>query len=234
MGSKARIAKHILPIILKDRISGQFYVEPFMGGCNSLCEVSGNRIGGDSNEYLVALFQAVTNGWIPPLTVSKQEYETVRANKQNYDKALVGYYGFCCSYCGIWFGSYAGSVKTKIGTVRNYVDESYRNLLSQSLKLKDVNFYTCSYNELPIPSNSIVYCDPPYRGTSGYKDAFDHSQFWDWAVQMKAKGHTVFVSEYNAPSEFVCVWSQEVKSSLSANGKSGGNKISMEKLFTLA
>ena len=34
MGSKNRIAKYILPIILKDRLEGQWYVEPFCGGCN--------------------------------------------------------------------------------------------------------------------------------------------------------------------------------------------------------
>jgi DNA adenine methylase len=41
----------------------------------------------------------------------------------------------------------------------------------------------------------------------------------------------VFVSEYNAPDDFVCVWQKEAKSSLSANGKIGGNKTSVEKLF---
>lgn len=41
----------------------------------------------------------------------------------------------------------------------------------------------------------------------------------------------MFVSEYSAPDDFVCVWSQEVKSSLSANGKAGGNKLSVERLF---
>ena len=32
LGSKNKIAKYILPIILKDRTEGQYYVEPFMGG----------------------------------------------------------------------------------------------------------------------------------------------------------------------------------------------------------
>jgi DNA adenine methylase len=45
------------------------------------------------------------------------------------------------------------------------------------------------------------------------------------------QGHTVFVSEYNSPADFVCVWQKETKSSLSANGKIGGNKVSVEKLF---
>jgi DNA adenine methylase len=43
----------------------------------------------------------------------------------------------------------------------------------------------------------------------------------------------VFVSEYNAPNDFVCLWAKEAKSSLSANGKIGGSKISVERLFKL-
>lgn len=43
----------------------------------------------------------------------------------------------------------------------------------------------------------------------------------------------MFISEYNAPDDFVCVWQKEAKSSLSANGVIGGNKISTEKLFVL-
>jgi len=33
-GSKRRVAKEILPIILKDRQLNQWYVEPFVGGGN--------------------------------------------------------------------------------------------------------------------------------------------------------------------------------------------------------
>ena len=39
MGSKARFTKEILPIILKDRKPEQWYVEPFAGGMNVICEV---------------------------------------------------------------------------------------------------------------------------------------------------------------------------------------------------
>ena len=41
----------------------------------------------------------------------------------------------------------------------------------------------------------------------------------------------MFVSECDAPDDFECVWSQEVKSLLSANGVCGGSKKSIEKLF---
>ena len=43
MGSKARHAKELLPIILKDRKEGQWYVEPFVGGCNMIDKVTGKQ-----------------------------------------------------------------------------------------------------------------------------------------------------------------------------------------------
>jgi len=43
MGSKARFAKEILAIVLKDRKHGQWYVEPFVGGCNIIDKVQNKR-----------------------------------------------------------------------------------------------------------------------------------------------------------------------------------------------
>jgi len=101
-------------------------------------------------------------------------------------------------------------------------------------KLKGVEFNCCSYADLVIPPKSIIYCDIPYSGTKQYafSKGFDHEAFWQWCRDMKEQGHTIFVSEYNAPEDFQCVWEQEVKSSLSANGTAGGSKKSTEKLFT--
>ena len=83
-----------------------------------------------------------------------------------------------------------------------------------------------------MPDKSFIYCDPPYENTTSYKNKFDHNKFWDWCREKAKQGHQIFISEYNAPDDFECVWSQEVKSSLSANGIAGGNKVSVEKLFT--
>lgn len=62
MGSKARIAKEILPLILVDRKEGQYFVEPFCGGCNVTDKVLGNRIANDYNEYLIAMFRGLVSG----------------------------------------------------------------------------------------------------------------------------------------------------------------------------
>lgn len=229
MGSKNRIAKYILPIILKDRKEGQWYVEPFVGGANLIDKVNGLRIAGEINEYIANMWIQLEKGWIPKNNYTKEEYLNIKNNKDN-DKHITRYVGINCSYSGKWFGGFAGKVSTRQG-IRDYQLEAFNNILSQVPNIKGVKFKHCSYEELDIPDNSIIYCDPPYANTTKYKDNFDHDGFWQWCRDMSKRGHQVFVSEYNAPEDFKCVWEKEIKSSLSANGKVGGNKNSTEKLF---
>lgn len=230
MGSKSRLAKHILPIILKDR-GDSFYVEPFAGGMNIIDKVDGKRIANDVNIYLIDMWKALTDGWIPS-EYSREEYIHIRDNKNIYPNHLVGYAGFCLSYCGKWFGGYAGITSTRDG-IRDYQKEAKNNILKQVKQMKGVVFSNTDYWEMDIPSGSTVYCDPPYAGTTEYKDSgFNHSLFWKWVREI-SEDSRVFVSEYNAPEDFKCVWQKEVASSLSANGSSGGNKKSIEKLFVI-
>ena len=233
MGSKNRIAKHILPIILKDRKENQWYVEPFVGGANSIDKVNGKRLANDSNKYLLACLNALSKGWIPPKMISKDAYQDIKNNKDSYPANLVGYVGVNCSYSGKWFGGYAGIVQTKQG-IRNYINEAFSNVVKQSEKLTGIEFRSGGYLELDIPKNSIIYCDPPYKETTGYSNGFNHREFWDWCKDKCKEGHTVFVSEYQSPIGYAeVVWEKQVSSSLSANGKIGANKKSVEKLFII-
>ena len=238
MGSKARIAKCILPIILKNRKEGQCYVEPFVGGANMIDKVDGWRIGADSNKYLIAMFKGCVDGRDQGIDASKEFYSKVRDcyNKglHTFDDFTIGLVGFMCSANGRFFeGGYSGVSTTKSGKVRDYIDESIRGLTKQLPDLEDVDFICSTYENLEIPKASIIYCDIPYYGTKQYSTSkgFDYPKFWQWCRDKAKDGHQVFISEYSAPEDFVCVWQQEVKSSLSANGKSGGNKLSIEKLF---
>ena len=63
MGSKARFTKEILPIILKDRKPEQWYIEPFAGGMNAICEVQGNRIANDIHYHLIQMWRELVGGW---------------------------------------------------------------------------------------------------------------------------------------------------------------------------
>lgn len=233
MGSKARFAKEILPVMLKDRKPGQWYVEPFAGGMNMICEVQESRIANDIHFYLIEMWKQLARGWVPQ-KITREKYNEVRVNQGEYPAWFVGWVGFNCSYSGKWFGGFAGDTKTKIGTVRDYQAEAINNVMRQVAKMKSVIFQNRPYYELALPLNSLVYCDPPYRATTKYAGNFDHDLFWQWARNISKQGHRVFVSEYSAPADFECIWQKEAKSSLSANGKVGGSKLSVEKLFTAA
>lgn len=233
MGSKARIKKEILPIILKDRKENQYFVDLFAGGMNLIESVDGNRIANDLNYYLIEMWRLLLNGWTPKPFYDRELYNKVKNNKDDYPAYLVGWIGFNCSYSGKFFGGFAGEVNTKIGTVRNYQEEALKNTLKQVENLKGVSLCNVNYYKLAIPPNSIIYLDPPYKNTTKYFADFDHDKFYDYCRKKKKEGHQIFVSEYEMPEDFTCVWEKEVKSSLSANGKTGGSKISTEKLFTL-
>jgi len=230
MGSKARFTKDILPIILEGRKQEQWYVEPFAGGMNVISKVDGNRIANDIHYYLIQMWKELIGGWTPK-NITKEEYLEIRTNQSKYHAYFVGWVGFNCSYSGKWFGGFAGETKTKIGTVRDYQAEAINNVSKQVKKMKGVRFQNKSYYELELPLNSIVYCDPPYKGTTKYANDFDHNVFWSWVRNISEQGHKVYVSEYNAPDDFECIWSKLAKSSLSANGVAGGNKESTERLF---
>lgn len=224
LGSKKKLAKELLSIILKDRTEGQAYVEPFVGGANMIDKVEGRRIGNDSNKFLIGMWIALQNGWQPPETITQEEYTKIRLNKLEYPKELVCFVGFLCAFGGKWFGGYAKNSKGD-----NYALRGRRVLLKQIEKLKDVDFGCCDYSKLLVPENSIIYCDIPYANTTKYKDDFDHDKFWQWCREMSWRGHKLFISEYNAPADFKCVFEKEVKTVLNKN-KQGDLRV--EKLFT--
>lgn len=224
MGSKNRYAKYILPIILKDRKPNQYYVEPFCGGCNLIDKVENPRIANDIHYYLIEMWRALLNGWKPPKLISREKYKHIQQNCDDYPPYLVGYTGFN-SYGAKFFGGYRADKEGK----RDYWDEHYRNIMKQLPKLKGIKLFNLDYKCLSIPPNSIIYCDIPYANTTKYKYDFDHSSFWNWANNMTRQDHKVFVSEYNAPIGWECVWSKKVNNTLVQNT---GSKKGTEKLFT--
>jgi DNA adenine methylase len=226
MGSKARIAKHILPVILKNRKEGQCYVEPFVGGANMIDKVDGWRIGADVNPYLIkALLLIRDNPELIPRNNSeytKEMYLSARNSDLSnpVDCFAMFNYSFGATFKGSWAKNSRGS---------DYVKECVRNVLMQSSRLAGCKLLNISYDKLGVPNESIIYCDPPYASTFKYKgtDNFNHSIFWQWCREKCKEGHQVFISEYNAPDDFVCVWQKEVNSN--ANAKATSRVI--EKLF---
>lgn len=224
MGSKRRIAKYILPIMLAERGPGQWWVEPFVGGANVIERAGGNRIGADVDPYLIDALIAIRD-CVTELPKTNKEFteDDYRQLRKSDDYEYKGYAGFAFSYGGKWLGGWRRDSRG-----RDYVGESYRSALRQSQLLQGVRFVTSSYLDLRIPANSLIYCDPPYEGTAQYKGGINHATFWQWCRDRAGEGHTVFVSEYRAPEDFECVWQKEILSSLAVDtaGKKG-----IEKLF---
>lgn len=242
MGSKARIAKHILPIIFKNFEYGMTYVEPFVGGANMIDKTPPTtmpKLAFDTNPYLISMWNFLQKGGIVPAEISREYYNSVRGNynKQGdeFTSYETGYVGFCGSYGGRFFeGGYAGTVLTKQGNVRNYPLEAYRNIEKQLPNVMDVKFDCMDYKDIDLSGlDCVIYCDPPYKGTKEYTNGgFDSDKFWEWCDEQVEAGHQVFVSEYQAPDGWDCVWEKELSSSLRANGVIKGEKKSVERLFT--
>lgn len=230
MGSKNRIAKHILPIMLKYRTPEMTWVEPFVGGANMIDKVEGKRIGADLNKYLIKALRLIRDEptAIPDL-ITEDDYQ--KAKDEMVLDGLTGFIGFAMSFGGKWFGGYRRDVAGTKGCIENMKTQTRRskqNAIEQSKKLKGVGFVNSDYRSLDLPPNSLIYCDPPYEGTTKYKDGFNHADFWNWCREKANEGHKVFVSEYNAPEDFECLWEMEVNTTIS---KQQGKK-DVEKLFT--
>lgn len=222
MGSKNRIAKEILPIILKDRKENQTYIEPFCGGLGTMDKVIGNRLASDKNKYLIAMWWGLQENRERPYQISKELYSKARTEHNNgtnieFDDFLIGWIGWMGSYNGRFFdGGYSGHCAGK--TKRDYISEQIRNTEKQIDKIQGIDFKSCDYTELEIPNESIIYCDIPYKDTKQYATSkcFDHVLFWDWCRKMTKRGHQVFISEYQAPDDFICVWSGKLNSYMKA------------------
>jgi DNA adenine methylase len=230
MGSKNRIAKHILPIMLAEAEKQNIttWMEPFVGGANMIDKVpdSFERVGYDLNDHVIhALIDIRDNAENLPDTVSEYEYKSYKGLPP---QSITSWVRIACAYGGI-FESKLAADKTGL---RNYAKEAKNNALKQSPKIQGVEFICCSYLDLTDKiTNSIIYCDPPYQGTTGYKTGqFNHEEFFNWCRLMKSKGNVVFMSEYNAPEDFELVWQGEIKTNFSSTRKSATHKA-VEKLF---
>ena len=83
MGSKARFAKEILPIILRGRGYTQWYVEPFCGGLGTMDKVDGLRLASDKNKYIIAMWKGLQEGRTRPHEIPKELYDRARTEYNN-------------------------------------------------------------------------------------------------------------------------------------------------------
>jgi len=226
LGGKSRIAKEISNII-NYYSNDKTFVSLFCGACSiESMVVAEHKILNDSHPYLIALLEAVQNGYEMPEQITKEQYYDVKANPDR-DMALTGFVGFGCSFGAKWWGGYAAN---NAGT--NYAKQAKNSLLRKMENLKDAEILCDDYRNIKIPNDSVVYCDPPYAGTTGYSNTgdFSHEDFWNYMREI-SKNNIVFISEIHAPDDFEVHWEKSIKRVLDKN--KDNNFDSVEKLFKL-
>ena len=92
-------------------------------------------------------------------------------------------------------------------------------------RLEEIQITNLDYREVEIETDSVIYCDIPYKNTEKYSIGdFNHNEFYEWA----RKQNNIFISEYNTPDDFEVINERNIKSILSVTSN---RKTVTEKLF---
>lgn len=212
MGGKAKIARRLVDAILADTSCRDRWLEPFVGGGNVMEYASpqfAQSVGADLHLDLILMWQAVTAGWTPP-DMSRSRYDELKNSSPSAER---GYAGFGASFGGKWFGGYG--VSPRDGEVWR---ASQRSVSRQGSVFREhgVRFVHGSFNTWEPPAGTVVYCDPPYAGTTGYSTGgFDHDGFYR-TLLCWSRTCDVYVSEYGIPAHVPArlVWQREKRNVL--------------------
>jgi DNA adenine methylase len=218
-GGKARIAKKLAEYINSELEPDQTFVDMFCGSCNVISKIDSTRVrmANDLHEDLILLHQAIQLGAELPSTISEDQYMNLKQSPSSY---LKGFAGFGCSFSGKWFGGYARN-----GRGDNYCKASKNSLLKKHSTMHNVLFTNTSYDNFNVPPGAYIYCDIPYKGTTGYSTGkFNHDEFYEWASKLADIG-TLRVSEYveNIPDGWEILWNTTSKKEIRSKGNVRNN-----------
>jgi DNA adenine methylase len=230
-GGKAKIAKPLAAFLNTQLNDSQPFVDLFCGSCNVISKIDDKRerVANDLHYELISLHNAVKGGQSLPTEITEDTYKDMRNdNNTKYPAWLRGFAGFGCAFSGDWFKGYA-----KCNRGDDYCGQARNSLMKKHSTMTDVSFNQGVYADCTLPESSLVYCDIPYKNTTKYSTgAFNHEEFYDWAVKTQEEGHTILVSEYehNVPEGWEVVWRHESKKDI--RNKEGVQEKTVEVLMT--
>lgn len=240
-GGKYMIARRLTEAILNDTNQRGDYYEPFIGG-GSMAAHMGHHFDrahySDLHGPLILMWQAAHAGFIMhgdpahffPTDITRADYDYHKAHQPHSPAtALIG---FGSAFGGKYYGSYVGNRLENKSTntfSQNALTAVVRK--SKSMLARQVTTFThCPYEQVSPAPGAVIYCDPPYQGTTGYQTgSFDHDAFWEWCRTQARRGCKVYISEYQAPNDFTCIY--EVKKRVTLN-KDDNTRTAVERLFT--
>ena len=203
-GSKRSQANEILKYFPKEIDT---YYEPFCGGASVLRRLLSSNIKvnryvcSDLNSGLIDLWNEIINN---PKQVSsyykklwnelnidddkqrKKEYFAMVRERYNKEHNPLDFmFIMRTTTNGMPRYNRNGEFNNSFHVTRNgIIPETLEKIIyewNKLLKENNVEFISCSYDEIKPNQNDFVYLDPPYANTKGmYYGCIDYDKFWDW------------------------------------------------------
>lgn len=164
--------------------------EPFTGGANLPHLWPPGSLCSDIDGGLIALYKRVQVegvSWIPEVC-SEEDYRESLSQKE--ERPIDTFRLVACSFGGKKRGGYARNTPG----LTDYARQG-RNALKR-LRGLPVRFFRADFFDVRPFGGVVLFCDPPYAQTTGYKSgAFDSERF-DARLRDWAKIVPVYVTEY--------------------------------------
>lgn len=211
-GSKRSQAEEIIKYFPKEINT---YYEPFCGGCSVLMALLNNDnykinryICSDINQTLIDSFHLIQDS--PYITFKHYELlwnelksrETIKEKQEFYNEVRDRFnkeknvldFMFLNRTCfnGLIRYNSKGEFNTPFHLNRDGINPSkYKNIIQEwasKLRIYNVEFKCCSFEEINPSENDFVYLDPPYANTNGmYSGGFDNNKLFKWIRELKCK-----------------------------------------------
>ena len=237
VGGKCK-ATFVVDVLNHENFDNMDFHDVCCGYCHVLRRVRNKRsyAASDANELLMVLLLALQRRDVMPARITKERYDHLRCSGELTLEAAVACFAY--SFNG---KAWAGYAPTYTRRVTGRVDDQAGSRLKYYKALQDSPSFTeahlrCTCYSMLAPKGALVYVDPPYAHSTGYRGtpAFDSEAFWA-RMREWSKDNVVFVSEYAVPprlaSQWVCIAQAPKRSTLA-----GGHKqtLKQEKLFVHA
>ena len=210
MGGKWRQSKMLTEKIGEREGEGFKYWEPFCGAMWSAVRIIENLhpssvVLSDVNKSLILLWNGLINGTValPPI-ITKEDYDRYKKTRDMNDP-LTAWYGFNCSFGGMWFSSMANQESHRAtyssdGSTASTTRKVRILKTCHGLSIVESDYLTMLEHK---PSGMVIYCDPPYEDRAKVHcfDSFDYPLFWD-NIRRLSKDNHVYTTCFKHPEDF--------------------------------